>query len=486
MSRPPTGDDYVGEPQYPAPWTTKLPKEGLRDTDEARIIFLAPDVCKTPVGPAVVPIPYPVIDFCGHDQNYAGMVFLTSQKTMLFRSKTSHVHGDQPGTLLGVKSNTVGNVCEPIEYADNVRAEGSNVIRNLDRFWMNNKNTQGEAIFIKDLKPYPTPEDDDPIPGSLRRTDWEEPVVMNAQYAQALPAAVPQPVPSNPVPRPPGQVIRPNIPQWNRPPPGVGAGSAARWVARLGRFGRVAGPVAAFVAAMSPTSTAPPWYDEMPQSPFEEALFDKARELDKQGVDRDEIADWFNGERRADYERRQQEQEKPKPAPLPLEENVRTDRPKCYVLTLTFGTPANGTKGEMQRQLTLQQNALNRKNPCQAAADIANYPNVKAIGEAARARARRGYIRANANALRFANPSLSGTQAMDMARQAAVGKHAIHTLDMVAGGNPTAFSGLGGGSENSSIGSQWEHGGKASQLSEYAQDQCRNRCPLMQTILIAI
>lgn len=44
------GDSYIGEPGYPAPWTTRTPREGLRDTDEARIISLAPDV--SPARPA--------------------------------------------------------------------------------------------------------------------------------------------------------------------------------------------------------------------------------------------------------------------------------------------------------------------------------------------------------------------------------------------------------------------------------------------------
>lgn len=50
-------DNYIGDPDYPAPWTTKKPREGLRDIDEARIVSLAPDVCLTPVGSSVVPIP---------------------------------------------------------------------------------------------------------------------------------------------------------------------------------------------------------------------------------------------------------------------------------------------------------------------------------------------------------------------------------------------------------------------------------------------
>ncbi len=60
----------------------------------------------------------------------------------------------------------MGGICEPIGHASNVRAEGSPVIRHLDRFHMNNRNTVGEAIFVRDLT-YPAPKDDDPLPGSL-------------------------------------------------------------------------------------------------------------------------------------------------------------------------------------------------------------------------------------------------------------------------------------------------------------------------------
>jgi Domain of unknown function (DUF4150) len=129
MSLPPPTDNYIGEPQYPAPWTTKKPREGLRDTDAALIVSLTPDVCKSPT----VPIPYPIVDFCGHDENYTQSVRFTSQKAMALRSNTTHVHGDEPGVGKGVKSGTVGARCHPIEHADQVFAEGSPVIRHLDR-----------------------------------------------------------------------------------------------------------------------------------------------------------------------------------------------------------------------------------------------------------------------------------------------------------------------------------------------------------------
>ena len=89
-------DNYIGEPGYPDTWTTKTPREGLRDIDEARIVSLSPDVCLTPVGSAVVPIPYPVVDFCGHDTNYTPSVRFTGKKAMVMRSRTNHVHGDAP------------------------------------------------------------------------------------------------------------------------------------------------------------------------------------------------------------------------------------------------------------------------------------------------------------------------------------------------------------------------------------------------------
>ncbi len=182
IPRDQTGDTYIGEPGYPAPWTTSTPREGLRDTDEARIISLAPDVCRSPG----TPVPYPVVDFCGHDENYTPSVRFTGQKAMVMRSNTSHVHGDEPGIGKGVKSNTVGGISEPITHAAQVRAEGSHVIRHLDRFWMNNRNTVGEAVFVRDTKTYAAPEDDDPLAGSM--------VAQASEPAPPGPSETPAPV----------------------------------------------------------------------------------------------------------------------------------------------------------------------------------------------------------------------------------------------------------------------------------------------------
>ena len=204
MSLPPP-DDYIGEPGYPAPWTTSRPREALRDNDEARIVSLAPDVCRSPKKP----VPYMIYDTCGHDANYTPSVRFTGQKAMVLRSNTTHVHGDEPGVGKGVKSGTVGGISEPIGHAAQVRAEGSPVIRHLDRFHMNNRNTVGEAIFLRDTATYPAPENDDPVPGSL--------VLAAATGAPATSFAPPTQTP--PPQTPPTQTPPTQTPPTRPPPP---------------------------------------------------------------------------------------------------------------------------------------------------------------------------------------------------------------------------------------------------------------------------
>lgn len=336
MSLPPASDDYIGEPQYPDPWTTRKPREGLRDTDAARIVSLSPDVCKTPIGSSTPPIPYPVVDYCGHDENYTPSVRFTSQKAMVMRSNTTHVHGDSPGTACGVKSGTVGKRCHPIEHADQVRAEGSHVIRHLDQFWMNDWNTKGEAIFVRDTKTYEAPKDDDPVPGSLLMTDWTEPLQLNAQYAMAAAQPAPAPAPQTPPPYNPAPT--PFDPK--KLPPAANDND----LKRKGQFGKrliTKGLLRGLLRGSArripllgwiwPDSTAYPYMDEVPQDAFEEGLFREARELYDEGYDPEEINEVFLRER---TRHRQEVAKRPKPLPQtkPVRVTERDEyRKKCEI-----------------------------------------------------------------------------------------------------------------------------------------------------------
>jgi hypothetical protein len=330
--------------------------------------------------------------------------------------------------------------------------------------------------FARDIGVCPAPRDTDPVRGSLR--------LAGAEGAQALaePERAPRTAPQ-PAPRQPGQVIRPDPPQWRRPPPTAPKPPApGSLLGRLGRFGIRRIPLADLLWP-SPLAdgTLPDWFHDL-QSPNPDRRRAAEEAQRRHMADpslRQELEEWYRNETEG--------LPRPAPVPVPAPDTTRVDRQTCYVLPLTFTTPANGTLVEMRRQLALQQTALNAKNPCQAAADIAQYPVNRPIGEAARPAARTRFIDQNARALLRTLPrNTTFAQARTIAEAQARRQDAIHTLDMVAGGNPTGFSGLGGRSENRSIGSQWGRGGKAGRLEAYALDQCRNRCPRMQVQLSAV
>jgi len=113
--------------------------------------------------------------------NTTPTVRLTGQRSHNMGSLITTCHGDEAGTGGGVKSGTVGNQCEPLEHSSAVRSEGKFMVRHNDLWWMNNKNTVGRLLWIKEsdaaeLTPH-------------SRQGWE--ALAGRQYAQAAPATMP-------------------------------------------------------------------------------------------------------------------------------------------------------------------------------------------------------------------------------------------------------------------------------------------------------
>ncbi len=135
-----------------------MPFEGSRDISEGIIISLSPDVCKTPVGSSMQPIPYSISAKQSDDANTAATVNYAGKRAHNMGSIVTQVKGDEPGKGGGIKSGTVDSVCHPKTHSKAVRVQGKWAVRDGDEWYMNNKNTIGKLTFVKNKEVFdPTP-----------------------------------------------------------------------------------------------------------------------------------------------------------------------------------------------------------------------------------------------------------------------------------------------------------------------------------------
>lgn len=106
-------------------------------------IFTAPDVCKTPVGAATPPIPYPVISQVSDLTQATSSVLIDGNPTAIASSSHTKCSGDEAGTATGIISGTTGKSTHFTSYSFDVKAEGEGVVRHMDMTTMNNRNTMG-------------------------------------------------------------------------------------------------------------------------------------------------------------------------------------------------------------------------------------------------------------------------------------------------------------------------------------------------------
>ena len=102
-----------------------------------------PDVCKTPVGSAVVPIPYPNIGVASDTSKGPKSVTTDGNMPMVKEAQYSKSSGDEAGTVKGVVSSDQKGVCEFMMYSFDVKFEGKNVCRLGDPLFHNKKNIMG-------------------------------------------------------------------------------------------------------------------------------------------------------------------------------------------------------------------------------------------------------------------------------------------------------------------------------------------------------
>ncbi len=124
-------------------------KEGGRKSPMELVVCTTPDVCKTPMGPATPPVPYPVVGMMSQAVGTASTVELTGMQAFTKASKIPTVIGDEPGVATGIKSGTVKGTAEPQASSSTVSAEGNLVCRHDDLFGMNNDNTKGKLVCME-------------------------------------------------------------------------------------------------------------------------------------------------------------------------------------------------------------------------------------------------------------------------------------------------------------------------------------------------
>ena len=96
------------------------------------VLTTGPDVCLTPVGNAVVPIPYTNVARSADTSGGSESVAMDGNPIMLKGSVFSKSDGDEPGTCGGISSGVVGGKAKFVNYSSDVFVDGKPVCRRLD------------------------------------------------------------------------------------------------------------------------------------------------------------------------------------------------------------------------------------------------------------------------------------------------------------------------------------------------------------------
>jgi len=123
--------------------TTFANSRGISHKGSGGMSLVFPDVCKTPIGPAIVPIPYPNLGKASDTSKGPKSVKTDGKMPMVKGAKYSTSTGDEPGVAKGIISSKTKGVCEYMLYSFNVKFENKNVCRMGDPLFHNNKNIMG-------------------------------------------------------------------------------------------------------------------------------------------------------------------------------------------------------------------------------------------------------------------------------------------------------------------------------------------------------
>lgn len=118
------------------------------------ITCLAPDVCNTQIGNAVVPVPYMIISKLDWSEMTVSRVQMTGQQAFNMNARTNKVTGNEPGKLGGVKSGVNLGWCRPQSNKSNVFVDGAELVQNDNLYEMNCAGPNGPGNTVGRLTYY--------------------------------------------------------------------------------------------------------------------------------------------------------------------------------------------------------------------------------------------------------------------------------------------------------------------------------------------
>jgi len=121
---------------------------GARKDGKFMAICTAPSINRTPRGPTLPAIPYPVMFDLSSSQGTVGNVrFNGNPAYVLNQSTQPRCIGDEQGTAGGIRSGTVNGEVKPVAGSSTVNINGKPVVRAGDPCTLNNGNCPGKYVI---------------------------------------------------------------------------------------------------------------------------------------------------------------------------------------------------------------------------------------------------------------------------------------------------------------------------------------------------
>ncbi len=119
-------------------------KHTLEKNGTMMVIASKPDVCLTPIGKKVVPIPYISYSYADNVSRDATTVRSRGRNEFTANTRFNTTFGHEPGVKKGVSDPGYKGPCAPMDHSPSVFIEGHAVIRHEEKFGMNMSSMDGE------------------------------------------------------------------------------------------------------------------------------------------------------------------------------------------------------------------------------------------------------------------------------------------------------------------------------------------------------